>query len=141
MIEGIHNHLLKELEDCNRKEIALIILAGLLFLPELMGNSFIASNYEMNRYGFNHLLFLAAISLTILISLFLAFLIYHNYVERKKAISNLSTFYNENQVENYIKSVASSRSMVGTILYILLVLILGTVAFLIPLLESMMTLF
>ncbi len=77
MIECLHNHLVTELENCNKKETTYTILATVLFIPELLISIIIASDFAGHAYNnLDLVLFIISIATSVVVNALLIIGIY-----------------------------------------------------------------
>jgi hypothetical protein len=133
MIESLINHLVNELENSNKKETTYIVLAVVLFIPELIFNSILATDYAGHQYNNLDLaLLIISFAASISINVLLIIGIYINDKTRKNINASLSAVYSDNNLDKYIKDSPNGIRKWSNVLPMIIIIVLSVVVILIP---------
>jgi len=130
MIEKVHTHIIEELQQNTRTDIIFILTAILLNLITLGINSGVASSGDRNST--NWIVFFTFIVLVIVINFVAEIGILKGRETRQKLINGLLKMYKDQGVEGYYDPSLLSNYNLRYNLFLLVVLVSGLVALIIP---------
>ena len=140
MIESLHNHLLKELEYCNKKETTYIVLAVVLSTIEFLVNMIVAENsfnYDGSLEKNRLLLFIISLAITIVINILFIIVIFTNSKSRNRINTSISAMYHDKGLEKYTNNSPLLSSKFN-ILPIIIIMALSFMAVLVPLFDILL---
>ena len=125
MIECLHNYLLKELENCHRKETIYLILAVVFFLIEWIMNIYLSNDiFSYNTHTLNinrFIIFAFSAVMTIIFNGILVIALCGSYKTRKKIKTSLSALYSDNGLDKYMNNVPIHASKLNPLPILLIV--------------------
>jgi len=138
MVDYKHVYLIKELENCNKKETTYIIISIILSFLELILNLVFARNPEdFSRYSANKIelyIFFASMAFTFIINTILLIILHNNNTNRNNVRIRLSSFDTDSENNVLNSPVLTEKQNIWPILLILALTIFVT---LLPILSVM----
>jgi hypothetical protein len=128
MIERVHQHIIEELQQNTRTDTIFIITSIFLNLLTLAVNSGIAQGKSANRT----IVMLIFVSLTIVVNFVVIIGILKGKQTRSKLLSGLIKMYKDQGVDGYYDSSLLTNYNTRYNLFILVVVVLGLIAIVVP---------
>jgi uncharacterized membrane protein len=128
MIERVHQHIIEELQQNIRTDTIFIITSILLNLLTLAVNSSIAQGKTANRT----IVMLIFVILTIVVNLVVIVGLLKGKQTRSKLLSGLIKMYKDQGVDGYYDSSLLSNYSTRYNLFILVVVVIGLIAIIVP---------
>ena len=128
MIERVHQHIIEELQQNTRTDTIFIITSIFLNLLTLAVNSSIAQGKSASRT----IVMLIFVSLTIVVNFVVIIGILKGKQTRSKLLSGLIKMYKDQGVDGYYDSSLLTNYNTRYNLFILVVVLLGLIAIVVP---------
>jgi hypothetical protein len=137
MLESLHNYLVRELEDCNRRENSLITWASLVFIGSIFINIMTGttgSNNSLSTVTFIFSVFMtAAIDTVFIIGIWL------NYKRNVQINDALLKIYTDKKVDKYIRKVIPANTYRRSLISIFIIIAYAIIAIVIPILSAIIS--
>ena len=131
MIERLQNHLVNELQNCNKKESTYVILSVVLFILEFI-ILLIVSETMPSSDQYETFLFVTTIVVSFVINAILILVIYLNDKTRNRINNSLFAIYHDNELDKYFTEIPNFLSRKSSLLPMIIVITLTVAILLVP---------
>ena len=110
MLKSLHNHLVRELDNCKRIEIAFINWASLIFVGTIIMNSITGTSIGSDNI-LSKVIFSFGIIMTFIIYLIITIGVYMNNQKENQINESLLNIYVDNKIEKYITNIIGIKNI------------------------------